>query len=112
MSATEQNHEAGHPRSLSVVIGLRDVYDQVQTLITKQASLDGKVDLALSTQSLRNDMIVRDLSQAIAKVADLEKTVDALNARPVVTPKGVMLAVGTVSTIVGVATAIVSLATR
>lgn len=108
----QPNSQGQSSHTTSVVIGLRDVYEQVQTLIQRQASLDGKVELALSTQSLRNDMIVRDVSQQAVKIAELEKTVDMLNARPVVTPKGVMWAVGAVSSIVGVGTAIISLATR
>lgn len=95
-----------------MVIGLRDVFDQVQTLISRQASLDGKVELALSTQSLRNDMIVRDLSAVTAKQVEQEKIIDELKARPVVTPKGIAMAVAAVSSVVGVATAVISLATR
>jgi hypothetical protein len=113
MPGQENNHDGRSPHSsMHVVIGLRDVFDQVQMLISRQASLDGKVDLALSTQSLRNDIIVRDLSAVVAKQAELEKIVEGIQSRPVVTPKAVWTAVAAVTGAIGVATAVISLVTR
>lgn len=83
-----------------IVIGLRDVYEDVRSLNTQVTRMDAKLDSALLTDRLRIDHLG-------GEVLDHETRLRSLEARPVVTPRSVWVAVSAISAVVGVIIAII-----
>ena len=80
-----------------IVIGLRDLYDQIQTLSAGNASLSAKVDTALITHTLAQQSIATQLSDFRADVNDHEMRIRVVESRPYISPKSMWLALGTVN---------------
>lgn len=100
MAAGDENGGQSH-----IVIGLRDVYDQVMSLGKVCTELGTKMDVALQTQALQLQMLIKDLSEQTVVQQAQEHRIRALETQHVVTPKSMWTGVGV---IVGVAAILAS----
>lgn len=95
-----------------VTIGLRDVYNEIQTLSHGYTRLEGKLDTALSVQTIHLNSIGREISDTQTQTRELEVRLRAVERQPVVTPRAVWTAVGVLIAALGVATGLLSLILR
>lgn len=105
------------------MVGLKDIYDQVLLMSQQQASFTGKLDGFIATWNSQVDIISREikrietdaqrvLTDHETRLRELKATTADIQARPVVTPKAVWGAVGALTGVVAVATAIIAAITR
>lgn len=92
-----------------VEIDLRDVYNEVRRIAEGYGELSGKLDTAMSMQAMRFDAVGRELASNTQQHTDYELRLRSLEQRPVVTPKAMWTAIGSLTGLVSVAIAIVAL---
>jgi hypothetical protein len=89
-------------RSSSVTIGLRDLYDMIQTVSTGYTALSAKLDTALIQQTLQAQNIISQMSDMRHDINDHEMRMRAQESRPYITPRGVWTGVGVIATVISV----------
>lgn len=90
-------------------IGLRDVYDELRKVSAGYGELAGKLDTAMSMHAIRFDALGRELADLRREIIDHEHRLRAIEQKPVVTPRAMWAALGTLTGLVSVAIAIVAL---
>ncbi len=89
--------------SHTVTIGLRDLYDMIQTVSTGYTALSAKLDTALIQQTLQTQNLAGQVADIRHDVNDHEMRMRAQEARPYITPRSVWTGVGVIATVIGVA---------
>lgn len=106
-----------------MVVGLKDIYDQVLHMAQQQAMFTGKMDGFIATWNSQVDIISREIKRvetdAQRVLEDHEKRLRAfeasssdIKARPVITPTTVWKAVGVFIPLASVLVAIIAIITR
>lgn len=129
MTVQRGDHEGSSP-SYGVVVSLHDIYNQMQLISDRQATLLGKLDALGLTFTAQVEGLNKDIAQMRIddanfrvdyvkgrddhelRIRALVDRVHTLETRPHVTPKALLSAVTMLIAAIGVATAIISVVTR
>lgn len=72
-----------------VVIGLREIYEQIREIALQHATINAKLDTYIQMHTLQMDVLKNDVTELRQRIGDLEK-------RPHVNPKTLMAVIGLV----------------
>lgn len=99
------DHDHAHDPD-GVVIGLREIYDEIRTVAMQHVEIRAKLDTAIQMHTLQIDSLKDQLASATMRIIELEKRVAELERRPSVSPKAitavVSVAIAAASVIVGI----------
>lgn len=85
----------------SITIGLRDLYDMIQSVNTGYTSLSSKLDTALISQTLAQQSIAQQLADVRHILGDHETRIRVIETRPYISPRSVWAGVSVVTAVLG-----------
>ncbi len=91
------------------MIGLRDVYNQMQVISSGYTTLSAKLDTALIAQTMAQQSFAREMADVRHDINDHEMRMRTVEARPYVSPKSVWSAVGVLIAAMGLVVAIIEI---
>lgn len=97
----QPQHEGRSPQH-EVTIGLRDLYDMIQSVSTGYTALSAKLDTALIQQALQLQNISAQVADVRHDINDHEMRLRSREAQQFVTVRSMWTAIGIIATIIGV----------
>lgn len=92
-----------------VKIGVPEMYASLQRVAEGNQRLEAKLDSALSIQTLRLEMMAKELARLQAELEEAQKKLDEIDRRPVVTPKAMLTGLTVTGVLVAIITSVVGL---
>lgn len=89
-------------QSHNIVIGLREVYDELRGLSKGTERLDAKLDTAINSHSIRMEAMAADIKDQGIKQEKIDARLHVLEVRPVVEPKNMWIAVAALTGVFGI----------
>ena len=98
-----QPHNEGRSTPHEVTIGLRDLYDMIQTVSTGYTALSAKLDTALIQQALQIQNLSAQIADVRHDINDHEMRLRSRESANFVTARSMWTAIGVIATVIGVA---------
>jgi len=92
----------GRSSQHEVTIGLRDLYEMIQSVNTGYTALSAKLDTALIQQTLQLQNISAQVADVRHDINDHEMRIRARESQNFVTARSMWTAVGIIATVIGV----------
>lgn len=109
MAVETHGSRSSQPQFPVVEIGLRDIYEEVRRSAIATGELNGKLDAMAGVYALRFSSVDRELAMTSRDIGDHETRIRAIELRPVVTPRAMWAAIGSLTGLVSVAIGAIAL---
>lgn len=98
-------HDHEHGDADGVIIGLREIYEQIRTVAMQYVEIKAALDTSIRMHTLQLDVVKTQVAELRQRIQDLEK-------RPTLSPKTMTTVISVVIAATGVIVGIVSVVTK